>query len=144
VPGYGKNEFIDYVPATENEKWELFEHLIKVPVFLMQVENSMAVNARAEDLSQDGPAFLGLEPAPFRRNVLKLSIPIEKQLFKIKARVMHSQKDTDTGLFKTDVCFEDSMNSFRIKPDEEIIRTCQHREKTLLPGGAYFRKKPRK
>ncbi len=118
----------------ENEKREFFRHPIKVPIQLTRVEDSSAENARAEDLSQGGLAFLWPELIPEGTH-LQLSIPVEKQLFKMKAHVTHSQKDTDTGLFKTGVCFEDSVSSFRAKLAEEIIQIRQYREKMSLLRG---------
>ena len=137
TPTHGKNEFIGYTWAMENEKRKFFRHPIKVPIQLTRVENNTVENARAEDLSQGGLAFFWPEPIPEGTH-LQLSIPVEKQLFKMKAHVTHSQKDADTGLFKTGVCFEDSVSSFRAKLAEEIIQIRQYREKMSLLRGHQF------
>lgn len=121
----------------ENEKRKFFRHPIKVPIQLTRVENNAAVNSRAEDLSQGGLAFLWPESIP-EGTFLQLSIPVEKQLFKMKAHVTHSEKDTETGLFKTGVCFEDSVSSFRAKLAEEILQIRQYREKMSLLRGHPF------
>jgi c-di-GMP-binding flagellar brake protein YcgR len=121
----------------ENEKRKFFRHPIKVPIQLTRIEDTPALNARAEDLSQGGLSFLWPELIPEGTH-LHLSIPVEKQLFKMKAHVTHSQKDTDTGLFKTGVCFEDSVSSFRAKLAEEIIEIRQYREKMSLLRGQQF------
>lgn len=121
----------------ENEKRKFFRHPIKVPIQLTRVESPTAVNARAEDLSQGGLAFFWPEPIPEGTH-LQLSIPVEKQLFKMKARVTHSQKDATTNLFKTGICFEDSVSSFRAKLAEEIIQIRQYREKMSLLRGQPF------
>ena len=121
----------------ENEKRQFFRHPIRVPIQLSRVENSAAKNARAEDLSQGGLAFFW--PEPFAEGThLQLSIPIEKQLFKIMAHVTHSQRDESTGLFKTGVRFEDSVSFFRAKLAEEIIQIRQYREKISLLKGQPF------
>ena len=121
----------------ENEKREFFRHPIKVPIQLTRVENNTALNARAEDLSQGGLAFFWPESIP-EGTYLQLSIPVEKRLFKMNAHVTHSQKDEDTGLFKTGVCFEDSVSSFRAKLAEEILQIRQYREKMSLLRGHPF------
>jgi hypothetical protein len=121
----------------ENENRKFFRHPIKVPVQLTRVENNTAVNTHAEDLSQGGLAFFWPEHIP-EGTYLLLSIPIEKQLFRMKARVTHSQKDADTHLFKTGVCFEDSVSSFRAKLAEEILQIRQYREKMSLLRGHFF------
>ncbi|MFH1209003.1 MAG: PilZ domain-containing protein [Candidatus Omnitrophota bacterium] len=115
----------------ENEKRKFFRHPIKVPIQLKRVEDDAALNARAEDLSQEGLAFFWPEPIPEGTH-LQLSLPIEKQLFKMKTCVMHSQKGANTDLFKIGVCFEDSVSSFRAKLAEEIIQIRQYREKMSL------------
>jgi hypothetical protein len=129
-----KNEFISYTLRMKNENRKFFRHPIKVPIQLTLVENGPAVNARAEDLSQGGVAFFWPEPLSEGTH-LQLSLPVEKQLFKMKARVTHSQKDTGTDLFKVGVCFEDPVSSFRAKLAEEIIQIRQYREKMSLLRG---------
>ncbi len=136
-PRYGKNELIGYTSCMENEKRKFFRHPIKVPVQLTRVEGNPAENARAEDLSQGGLAFFWPEYIPEGTH-LQLSIPIEKQLFKMRACVTHSRKDTATDLFKTGVYFEDPLSSFRAKLAEEIIQIRQYREKMSLLRGHPF------
>jgi hypothetical protein len=121
----------------ENEQRKFFRHPIKVPIQLTRVESNTAVNSRAEDLSQGGLAFFWPESIP-EGTLLQLSIPVEKQLFKMKAHVTHSEKDAGTGLFKTGVCFEDPVSSFRAKLAEEIIQIRQYREKMSLLRGHPF------
>ena len=126
-----------YTLPMENEKRKFFRHPIKVPIQLTRVEHDNPVNARAEDLSQGGLAFFWPELIPEGTH-LQLSIPIEKQLFKMQAHVTHSQKDVATGLFKIGVCFTDSVSSFRAKLAEEIIQIRQYREKMSLLRGHPF------
>jgi c-di-GMP-binding flagellar brake protein YcgR len=121
----------------DNEKRKFFRHPIKVPIQLQRIENSSTLNSRAVDLSLGGLAFLWTELIPEGTRLL-LSIPFEKQLFKMNAHVTHSQKDTETGLFKTGVCFEDSVSSFRAKLAEEIIQIRQYCEKMSLLRGRQF------
>jgi c-di-GMP-binding flagellar brake protein YcgR len=118
----------------KNENRKFFRHPIKVPIQLTLVENGPAVNARAEDLSQGGLAFFWPEPLPEGMR-LQLSLPVEKQLFKMKTRVTHLQKEANTALFKIGVCFEDAVSSFRAKLAEEIIQIREYREKMSLLRG---------
>lgn len=121
----------------KNEKRKFFRHPIKVPVQLMLVENGPVMRARVEDLSQGGLAFFWPEPLSEGTH-LQLSLPVEKQLFKMRTRVTHSQKDASTDLFKIGVCFEDAVSSFRAKLAEEIIQIRQYREKMSLLRGHPF------
>ena len=118
----------------ENEKRKFFRHPIKVPIQLTRVENNAPVASHAEDLSQGGLAFFWPEAIPEGTH-LRLSIPVEKQLFKMMAHVTHCVKDAATGLFKTGVCFEDSVSAFRAKLAEELIQIRQYREKMSLLRG---------
>ncbi len=130
----GKYKFMGYTRSMENEKRQFFRHPIKVPIQLTRVENKTSVLSHAEDLSQGGLAFLWPESI-LAGTHLELSIPVEKQLFKMNAHVTHSQKDTDTGLFKIGVCFKDAVSAFRAKLAEEIIQIRQYREKMSLLRG---------
>jgi c-di-GMP-binding flagellar brake protein YcgR len=123
-----------YTLAMDNEKRKFFRHPLKVPIQLMQIEDGPPLSSRAVDLSRGGLAFLWTEPFPEGTRLL-LAIPFEKQLFKMNAHVAHSQKDTETGLFKTGVCFEDPASSFHAKLAEEIIQIRQYREKMSLLRG---------
>lgn len=118
----------------ENEKRKYFRHPIKVPIQLTRVETRTSTPLRAEDLSQGGLAFLWPESLPEGTH-LELAIPVEKQLFKMAGRVTHSEVDTPTGLFKTGVCFEDSVSAFRAKLAEEILRIRDYCEKMSLLRG---------
>lgn len=120
-----------------SEKRKFFRHPIKVPIQLTQVENTPPSNSRAVDLSQGGLAFLWTEPIP-EGTRLKLSIPVEQQLFNMNAHVTHSEKDESTGLFRTGVSFEDSASSFHAKLAEEILRIRQFCEKISLLRGRQF------
>ena len=123
-----------YTWGMENEKRKFFRHPIKVPIQLTRVENKLSVNSHAEDLSQGGLSFYWPEAIPAGTH-LRLSIPVENQLFRMMAHVTHCEKDTATGLFKTGVCFEDSVSAFRAKLAEEIIQIRQYREKMSLLRG---------
>jgi len=115
----------------ENEKRKFYRHPIKVPIQLTQVEQKTPVNSRAEDLSQGGLSFYWPSAIPAGTH-LQLSIPVEKQLFKMMAHVTHCEKDAATGLFRTGVCFEDAVSAFRAKLAEEIIQIRQYCEKMSL------------
>jgi c-di-GMP-binding flagellar brake protein YcgR len=136
-PFYDKNEFVSYTWGMKNEKRKFFRHPIKVPIQLTLVENGPVLNARAEDLSQGGVAFFWPESIP-EGTQLQLSLPVEKQLFKMRTRVTHSQKEASLSLFKIGVCFEDAVSSFRAKLAEEIIQIRQYREKMSLLRGNPF------
>ena len=123
-----------YTFRMENEKRKFFRHPIKVPIQLTRVETQTSISSHAEDLSQGGLSFFWPESIPEGTH-LELSIPVEKQLFKMSAHVTHSLKDTASGLFKIGVCFQDSVSAFRAKLAEEIIQIRQYREKMSLLRG---------
>jgi c-di-GMP-binding flagellar brake protein YcgR len=130
----GKSIFIGYTYRMENEKRKFFRHPLKVPIQLTRIEDQTSARSHAEDLSQGGLAFFWPEPIP-EGTKLQLSIPVEKQLFKMMAYVKHAQKDIEMGLYKIGVCFEDSVSSFRAKLAEEILEIRQYREKMSLLRG---------
>mgnify|MGYP000994318953 CR=1 FL=1 len=125
---YGKNEFIGYTFSMEIEKRKFYRHPIKVPIQLAEVPHQKTSTSRSEDLSQGGLSFFWPDFIP-QGTHLKLSIPVEKQLFKMNAHVAYCQKDGMTGLFKTGVMFEDSESAFRAKLAEEILQIQDYRTK---------------
>lgn len=117
----------------EADKRKFFRHPIKVPIQLTK-RNESSTRSKSEDLSEGGLSFFWPEPIN-EGTRLELSIPVEKQLFKMNAHVAYSRKDEGTGLFRTGVCFEDPTSAFRAKLAEEIIRIRDYREKmTNLRG----------
>ena len=120
--------------SMDNEKRKFFRHPIKVPIQLARVEGRTSDQSRAEDLSQGGLAFLWPEEIPEGTH-LELGIPVEKKLFKVEGHVTHSQKDAQTGLFRTGVCFENALSAFRAKLAEEILRIREYCEKMSLLRG---------
>lgn len=117
-----------------SEKRKFYRHPIKIPIQLTEQSQTDSVNSQAEDLSQGGLSFFW--PHSFEKGaLLSLSIPIEKQLFKMHARVAYSQKDNSSGLFKTGVCFEDAASAFRAKLAEEILQIRHYQEKMSLLRG---------
>lgn len=128
VIGYGKNQIISYTFAMENERRQFYRHPIKVPIQLTKIENGPSAPSKTEDLSQGGLSFFWSELLE-KGSRLLISIPVEKQMFRMNACVAYSEKDVSSGLFKTGVCFEDSVSAFRAKLAEEILRIRQYREK---------------
>jgi len=126
-----------YTFTMENDKRQFFRHPIKVPIQLTKVETEKDANGRSEDLSQGGLSFFWPAAIP-EGSHLQISIPVEKQLFKMNAHVTHCQKDNASGLFKTGVCFEDSVSAFRAKLAEEILEIRQYCEKMSLLRGKKF------
>ncbi len=126
-----------YTSTMENDKRQFYRHPIKVPIQLTKVEVGSCSKVRSEDLSQGGLSFFWPEPLPEGAH-LQISIPVEKQLFKMNAHVTHCQKDDAMGLFKTGVCFEDAASAFRAKLAEEIIEIRQYCEKMSLLRGKKF------
>ncbi|MBU9889533.1 MAG: PilZ domain-containing protein [Candidatus Omnitrophica bacterium] len=126
-----------YNSTMSTEKRQFYRHPIKVPIQLAKLREETASKTCSEDLSQGGLSFYWPQPLPEGSN-LQISIPVEKQLFKMNARVTYCQKDNETGLFKTGVCFEDSASAFRAKLAEEIIEIRQYCEKMSLLRGKKF------
>ncbi|HPW77267.1 MAG: PilZ domain protein [Candidatus Omnitrophica bacterium ADurb.Bin292] len=111
--------------TTDQRKF--YRHPIKAPIRLREVTGTDARDSKSEDISSGGLSFFW--PSFLAKGTrLELSIPIEQQLFKMKARVAYCRKDGGMDLFRTGVCFEDSTSAFRAKLAEEIIQIRNYRE----------------
>jgi len=122
-----KNQTSAILWPMNNDQRKFYRHPIKAPIQLMEVTENNLHHSKSEDLSEGGlsffwPSFLA------EATHLELSIPVEKQLFRMNARVAYCRKDEGTGLFKIGVCFEDSTSAFRAKLAEEIIQIRNYRE----------------
>ena len=120
----------------QNEKRKFYRHPIRIPIQLIR-EANQATNSRCENLSQGGLCFYWPDFIPLGTH-LQLAIPVEKQLFKMSACVVHSQKDEALGLFRTGVHFKDATSLFRAKLVEEVISIRDYREKISLLRGREF------
>lgn len=126
-----------YTFPMDTDQRKFYRHPIKVPIQLMKVAESTATLSRAEDLSQGGLSFYWPDMIADGTQI-SLSIPVEKQLFKLNARVVYARKDENMNLFKIGVHFEDTVSAFRAKLAEEIIQIRQYRERMSLLRGREF------
>ncbi len=122
------------IERMDSEKRKFYRHPIKVPIQLTEEASESITNSRAEDLSQGGLSFFWPHSIA-GDTLLLLTIPVEKQLFKMHARVAYSQKDDTSDLFKIGVCFEDPTSAFRAKLAEEILQIRQYQEKMSILRG---------
>lgn len=121
----------------ENDNRKFYRHSIKVPIQLTNIDET-AVTSKTEDLCQGGLSFYWPQSIP-QGTSLMLSIPVEKQLFKMSAHVTYSNRDETSGLFKTGICFEESTtNAFQTKLAQEILQIREYREKMSLLRGRPF------
>jgi c-di-GMP-binding flagellar brake protein YcgR len=119
----------------ENDQRKSYRHAIRVPIQLMETDTATG-DVLCEDLSQGGLSFYWPDAIPGGTH-LELSVPVEKQFFKLSAEVRYSQKDEHTGLFKTGVCFSDATHAFHTKLSEEAVQIRQYREKMALLRGKW-------
>ena len=66
---------------------------------------------------------------------VKITIPVKEKQFRIRAKVVYSKKDGQTGFFVTGVSFMDYSSAFQAKLAEEMLEILEYRKKISRESG---------
>jgi c-di-GMP-binding flagellar brake protein YcgR len=112
---------------TENEKRKYIRHLFVSPLEF-QIEEAPAEMEKTHtvNVSEGGLMFVS------RRSVdvgamIKLSMPLYGKMFIISAKVMHVEKNAESGLFDIGVVFVTYSDAFKVKLIEQIYLIEEYR-----------------
>ena len=94
----------------------------------------MSADNYTKDVSEAGLCFFA-DRSITKGTTLEVSIPVKDQLFKMKARVAYSLKDSRTGMYRTGISFRDSTSLYHAKLAEEILSIERYREKLVVKTG---------
>ena len=112
----------------QQEKRQFLRHPIQVPIQLQRTDKKEVVRNQTIDLSLGGLCFYWNRTLN-EGDLVSLTIPVEDQLFHIKARVAYSRKDPKKGLFRIGLVFENLRSAFRARLAEELLKIMEYREK---------------
>lgn len=110
------------MPGKEQRKF--IRHLLVSPLEF-QVENDIE-RTTTKNVSEGGLMFNSkkhVEPGAF----IKINMPLYEKVFKIKAIVIYSKKDTQTELYSIGVSFVDYADAFKVKIIEQICLIEEYR-----------------
>jgi c-di-GMP-binding flagellar brake protein YcgR len=78
------------------------------------------------NISEGGLMFMSKNDVP-SGTVIRIHMPVYDKVFKIKAKVVHTQKDETSELFRIGVAFETYAEAFKVKLIEQIYLIEEYR-----------------
>jgi len=107
------------------EKRRFIRHLLVNPLEV-QLSDEEPEKSETVNVSEGGLMFMSkkhVEP----NTVIKIQLPLYDKVFHIKAKVVHSTKDEDAGLYRIGVAFESFAVAFKVKLIEQIYLIEEYR-----------------
>jgi len=123
----GGRLFIIGVMVEVKEKRRFYRHPMEYPIEITELRWKRRTRNHTLDLSEGGVCFTTVRPIT-RGTHIQVAIPVHDHLFKLRAKVAYSKKDSKTGLFQTGVSFEDHNDLYRAKLAEELLCIEKYRD----------------
>jgi hypothetical protein len=121
-----KNPKGQEMPQDGKERRRYIRHLLVSPLEFKVEDEEAPRKAETLNISEGGLLFMSKESvAP--GSVIKLSLPLYEKVFHIKANVVHSTQDEDTGLYRVGVAFVSYSDAFKVKLIEQIYLIEEYR-----------------
>lgn len=112
--------------GTNSEKRRFIRHLLVSPLEYQVEDEAQFTKTQTIDISEGGLLFTAKEGVePGKR--IDINMPLYERTFHIKATVIHSTKDPDTGLYKIGVAFSTYSDAFKVKLIEQIYLIEEYR-----------------
>jgi len=113
-------------PEERKEKRKFIRHLLVSPLEFKIEDAEVPIEAETLDMSEGGLLFMSKKDVP-EGKVISILLPLYEKVFNIKARVVHTSQDPDTGLFKVGVAFETYSDAFKVKLIEQVYLIEEYR-----------------
>jgi len=111
---------------SEKEKRKFIRHLLVSPLEYKVAEDEDFQTSKTVNVSEGGLLFMAkndVQPG----TIINIQIPLYEKTFKIKAQVVHTNKDSETGLFKIGCFFCSYSDAFKVKLIEQIYLIEEYR-----------------
>ena len=108
------------------EKRKFIRHLLVSPLEYMVENDDTPQTSETFDISEGGLLFMGKKAVPPGTKI-DIHMPLYEKTFHIKANVVHSNKDEESGLFKIGVSFMTYSDAFKVKLIEQIYLIEEYR-----------------
>ena len=111
-------------------------HFLKLPIHYRAIGTvddsksdsfSPVGQSQTSNVSEGGLLFLAPQNYP-SGTIFELTFPVKEKLFTLRATVIHSMQDVNTGLYRTGVRFSNPSQFFRIKMAEQLCHIEEYRE----------------
>lgn len=110
----------------KKEKRGFIRHLLVSPLEYRVAEGTEYESSKTINISEGGLLFMARQDvAP--ETIINIQIPLYEKTFRIKAKVVHSNKDPETGLYKVGVSFCSYSDAFKVKLIEQVYLIEEYR-----------------
>ena len=109
-----------------HERRRYIRHLLVNPLKFRIEEGEEPEKTETLNVSEGGLMFTSKKNVPAGA-VIQIQMPLYEKVFKIKAKVVHSQKDTSPGLYRIGVEFLTYSDAFKVKLIEQIYLIEEYR-----------------
>lgn len=123
----------------KSECRQFIRHPLFIPIKYQALENNRLkdnklIKSTTINISRGGLMFASPTPAKTGTTII-IHLPLQNKLFKVKAKVVHCNKSTDTGLYNIGVCFFRFSDAFKIKLIEQMYLIIEYRDLRSLELG---------
>ena len=108
------------------EKRRFIRHPICYPLEFEHVRQKINQKTKTLNVSEGGLLFLS-KYILHKGDVIVLKLVLQNKLFKVKAKVMHVNRDEDTRLYNVGVSFYRYSDAFKVKLVEQIYLIDEYR-----------------
>lgn len=110
----------------KRERRRYIRHLLVNPLEFKIADEAGAEESETINVSEGGLLFTAKEDVAPGTNI-KIQMPLYEKTFSIKGRVVHSEKDATSGLYKIGVEFSTYSDAFKVKLIEQIYLIEEYR-----------------
>ena len=112
---------------TGQERRRFIRHLLVSPLeFQIEEESQGAEKTHTVNVSEGGLMFVSPHEVQ-EGKIIKLNMPLYDKVFKITAKVVHTEKNKETGLYSVGVAFITYSDAFKVKLIEQIYLIEEYR-----------------
>lgn len=109
------------------ERRRFIRHPICYPLEFEHVSKKIKKKTKTLNVSEGGLLFLSKLPLK-KDEIIILKMPIQDKVFKVRAKVMHSTKDSESAdLFNVGVSFYRYSDAFKVKLVEQLYLIDEYR-----------------
>jgi len=117
------------------ERRHFIRHPICYPLEFEHASQKIKERTKTLNVSEGGLLFLSKHPLK-KKELIILKMPMQGKVFKVKARVMHSTKDSENkSLFNIGVSFYRYSDAFKVKLVEQLYLIDEYRALRSLQLG---------
>jgi c-di-GMP-binding flagellar brake protein YcgR len=109
------------------ERRRFIRHLLVSPLeFQIEETAGECEKTHTVNVSEGGLMFVSSRSVDIGKTI-KLNMPLYDKVFKITAKVVHTEKNNETGLFSVGVAFMTYSDAFKVKLIEQIYLIEEYR-----------------